>query len=121
MLLDRRTFHKKTLFHFSVEESILNCTQTHKAFWKSLQVHDEYNPVDLDSTNIQPDFHQVIQKFIDDKELNPWVQHEIYNPRVAFPNQTRNKDVEAKISQHLQYLRGITDLNIPLNRVCFVE
>ncbi|KAG4065894.1 hypothetical protein HA402_012572 [Bradysia odoriphaga] len=102
----------------SVRDSILNCIQSHKAYWSSLKVHKEYSltaPIGDQSNN-----HEVIQKFIDDKELNPWHNCDYYDPRLIFPNQTRSKEDEEKISKHLQHLKSITNLDKPLNRTCFV-
>lgn len=106
------------VLNFSVRESILNCTQSHKAYWTSLQVHREYNLAA--SSDDQSEIHVVIQKFIDDKELNPWHNREYFDPHVVFDNQTRSKEIEEKISKHLQHLKSITKLDNPLNRTCFV-
>ncbi|KAJ6636527.1 Histone deacetylase 6, partial [Pseudolycoriella hygida] len=101
----------------SVIESIFNCIHSHKVFWKCLQVHKEYKPkaMSKDASNI----HQVVQKFIDDPNLNPWYNKEHYETRIEFPNQTRNKEEDMKISAHLQYLKSVTNLDRPLNRTYF--
>lgn len=110
--------HVQNVINFSVQDSILNCTQSHKAFWKCLQVHKEYSPATLSGD--QSGFHQVVQKFIDDKELNPWHDCDYYDTRLVFPNQTRSEEDETKINEHLQYLKSVTNLDKPLHRTCFV-
>lgn len=62
------------------------------------------------------DFHEVIQKYIVSEEKS-----DSYDPRQVFENETRSKDVETKISEHLQYLKTITKLDKALNRVGFVR
>lgn len=112
------TFGKMSDLNFSVLDSILNCTQSHKAFWKCLQVHKEYRPDALNDRD-QSAFHQMFQKFIDDSTLNPFYNKQHYNPRKVFPNQTRSIEEEERISVHLKHLKSVTNLGKPLNRTCF--
>lgn len=104
----------RTSYSYSVQESILNCIQSHKAYWSCLRVHKEYNLNDLNNVNPQPDLHKVIKKFIGADEPLP----ERFPTRNCYPLQDHQE--LAQLSERLRKLRFATNLSFAAQRVCYV-
>lgn len=47
----------------SIQESILNCINSHRPYWKCLQIQKTYTLEELNNVNPQPNLHKVIQTF----------------------------------------------------------
>lgn len=95
----------------------MNCTYTHKPYWKCLQVHGTYTIDELKasqkSTRSQTKLHKVEQKFLGSK---PVVDK--YETRDCYPVQ--NNTETARIKKRLDYLKAITYLDSAKNRLCYV-
>lgn len=98
----------------SIQDSILNCIHSHKAFWKCLQINKNYNLEDLNNVNPQPNWHKVVQKFIGSGEPRP----ERFETRNCYPIQSNER--LRKIADRLQQLKITTNLTFAMNRVCYV-
>lgn len=94
-------------------ETILNCIYSHRNQWKCLQVHQTYEPKEL-NTNASKELHVVEQKFNGSNDPKP----DRYDTRDYYPVQTIEQLM--KISEHLQELKLSTNLSSASNRVCFV-
>lgn len=94
-------------------ETILNCTYTHRDYWKCLQVHKTYELKELEA-NKSNELHVVEQKFKGSTGPKP----DIYDTRDYYPVQSDER--LKKISDHLQQLKLSTNLSSAANRVCYV-
>ncbi|XP_062700271.1 histone deacetylase 6 isoform X2 [Aedes albopictus] len=99
----------------SMQQTILNCIHTHRPYWKNLQLNDTYGLEELNNVNPQPNFHQVVQYYV---QPEPQPEPIRYETRNCYPLQSA--DEKARIEERLSMLQIATRLTFPSNRVCFV-
>lgn len=89
-------------------ETILNCTYSHRKYWKCLQVHRTYELEDQE-TCTSKELHLVEQKFQGSNDPKP----DRYDTRDYYPVQ--NSEQLKKIAEHLQQLKLTTNLSSASN------
>lgn len=93
-------------------ESILNCTHSHRNYWKCLQVHKTFDVEEMQK-NQSNDLHIVEQEFIGG-EPRP----ERFETRNCYPVQS--SETLERISERLRNLKITTNLSSAPHRVCYV-
>ncbi|XP_065072844.1 histone deacetylase 6 isoform X1 [Ochlerotatus camptorhynchus] len=99
----------------SIQHTILNCIQTHRPYWKNLQLNDTYGLEELNNVNPQPNFHQLIQYYVQPEPQSEPIRYETRN---CYPVQSTEE--KARIEEHLSMLQIATRLTFPASRVCYV-
>lgn len=93
----------------------MNCIYTHKPYWKCLQIHGTYTKDEVaKNTRAKVKLHKVVQKFIGSSQPTP----EKYETRDCYPVQSTNETT--RIKKRLDYLKSITNLLVPKDRLCYV-
>lgn len=96
----------------TIQEVILNSIYVHKEFWNCLQLQDVYNLEDLNNSS-KTDFHKILQIF---KGGPPKAVK--FDTRDCYPIQS--EEFLNSVSERLNQLRITTNLDFPVNRVCYV-
>lgn len=99
----------------SMQQTILNCVHSHRPYWKNLQLNATYGLEELNNVNPQPNFHQVIQYYV---QQEPKPEPVRYETRNCYPVQASEE--KNRIEERLAMLQIATRLTFPATRVCYV-
>ncbi|XP_055626253.1 histone deacetylase 6 isoform X1 [Toxorhynchites rutilus septentrionalis] len=99
----------------SMQQTVLNCIHSHRPHWKNLQLNDTYGLEELNNINPQPNFHQVIQYYV---QPDPQPEPVRYPTRNCYPVQSTAE--KSAIEERLAMLKIATRLGFPSTRVCYV-
>lgn len=78
-----------------MQETILNCIDSHRPYWKSLHINETYDLEELNNVNPQPNLHKVIQSY---KWTEPPLKR--FPTRDWFPRQSKEflRTVEERLT-----------------------
>lgn len=92
----------------------MNCIYSLRDYWHNLCLQEVYSQEELNNVNPQPNLH----KFPTDSFIGGDPLPEKFATRDCYPIHSDN--FKLQVAERLSKLRFFTNLNFPVNRVCYV-